>query len=71
MGKVPEDTHKNSKKSNSLGKFYRMAADPAANSFKTSNMSLKIQFPPLMLHLKDVETNPTRQLHADLFMQSK
>ena len=68
--KVPEEIHKNSKKTHSLGKSYKMAADPAANSFKTTRKSLKIQFPPLLLHLKEVETNPTRQLIANLFMQS-
>ena len=47
-----------------------MAADPAANSFKTTRKSLKIQFPPLILHSKELETSPTRQLIANLFMQS-
>ena len=71
MVQVPEEIHKNSKKSKSLGKSYKMAADPAANSLKTSRKSLTDQFSPLILHSKEIDTSPTRQLHAHPFMQSK
>ena len=48
-----------------------LAADPIANSFKTTCKSFGNSIPSINDYLDEEETNQIRQLHANLFMQSK